>query len=63
MATTGLILFTAAVTTVVGAVFLWAVVRLYREQTDGAASRAFHAANACPGLVLIAIVVELLAVL
>ena len=53
---------TAATTTVVGTVFLWAVVRLHREQTEGAALRAFHASNAYLGLVLIAIVVDALAV-
>jgi len=53
---------TAATTTVVGTVFLWAVVRLHREQTESAALRAFHASNAYLGLVLIAIVVDALAV-
>jgi protoheme IX farnesyltransferase len=53
---------TAATTTLVGAVFLWAVVRLHREQTEGAAFRAFHASNAYLGAVLIAIVVDALAV-
>jgi protoheme IX farnesyltransferase len=52
---------TAGISTAVGAVFLWAVVRLHREQTDQAAFRAFHASNAYLGLVLIAIVVESLA--
>jgi len=53
---------TAATTTVLGAVFLWAVIRLHREQTEGAAFRAFHASNAYLGLVLLAIVVDSLAV-
>jgi protoheme IX farnesyltransferase len=67
-ATTGLIWltplawFTAGISTAVGAVFLWMVVRLHREQTDQAAFRAFHASNAYLGLVLIAVVVESLAV-
>jgi len=52
----------AATTTVLGAVFLWAVVRLHREQTEQAAFRAFHASNAYLGLVLVAIVVDALAV-
>jgi protoheme IX farnesyltransferase len=53
---------TAATTTLLGAVFLWAVIRLHREQTESAAFRAFHASNAYLGLVLIAIVVDALAV-
>ncbi|PSQ31100.1 protoheme IX farnesyltransferase [Halobacteriales archaeon SW_10_68_16] len=52
----------AATTTVLGAVFLWAVVALHREQTERAAFRAFHASNAYLGLVLVAIVVDALAV-
>jgi protoheme IX farnesyltransferase len=52
----------AATTTVLGAVFLWAVVRLHREQTEQAAFRAFHASNAYLGLVLVAVVVDALAV-
>jgi len=51
-----------AVTTVAfGAAFLWAVVRLHREQTEAAAFRAFHASNAYLGAVLLAIVVDSLA--
>jgi len=53
---------TAAVGTGIGAVFLLAVVRLHREQTEDAAFRAFHASNAYLGLVLVTIVVESLAV-
>ncbi len=53
---------TAVSSTALGAVFLWAVVRLHREQTEAAAFRAFHAANAYLGLVLVAIVVDGLAV-
>jgi len=52
---------TALTTTVLGAVFLWAVVRLHREQTEAAAFRAFHASNAYLGLVLVAVVVDALA--
>jgi protoheme IX farnesyltransferase len=51
-----------AATTVFGGVFLWAVVRLHREQTEGAAFRAFHASNAYLGVLLLAIVVDALAV-
>ncbi|QLD88413.1 protoheme IX farnesyltransferase [Natronomonas salina] len=51
-----------AVTTVaLGAVFLWTVVRLHREQTESAAFRAFHASNAYLGLLLVAVVVDALA--
>ena len=48
----------AAASTAVGAVFVWAVVRLHREQTERAAFRAFHASNAYLGTVLLAIVVD-----
>ena len=52
-----------AVTTVAfGAAFLWAVVRLHRERTEGAAFRAFHASNAYLGALLIAIVVDAMAI-
>ncbi|MGB9932970.1 heme o synthase [Haloarcula amylolytica] len=51
-----------AVTSVLlGAVFLWAVVRLHHEQTEAAAFRAFHASNAYLGAVLVAIVIDALA--
>ncbi|SDM19216.1 protoheme IX farnesyltransferase [Halogranum gelatinilyticum] len=46
----------------VGAVFLWAVVRLHYEQTESAAFRAFHASNAYLGVTLLAIVVDTLAI-
>jgi len=52
----------ALTSAVVGAVFLWAVIRLHREQTEGAAFRAFHASNAYLGLLLVAIVVDALAI-
>jgi len=45
------------VTSVFGALFLWAVVRLARERTDAAAFRAFHASNAYLGALLVAVVV------
>ena len=45
----------------VGAVFLWAVIRLHRERTESAAFRAFHASNAYLGLLLVAIVIDALA--
>ncbi len=48
----------AVATTAVGLVFVWAVVRLHREQTETAAFRAFHASNAYLGTVLLAIVVD-----
>jgi protoheme IX farnesyltransferase len=52
----------AATTVALGAVFLWAVVRLHYEQTESAAFRAFHASNAYLGLLLLAIVLDALVV-
>ncbi len=52
----------ASATVLLGGVFLWAVVRLHREQTEQAAFRAFHASNAYLGTVLVAVVVDALAV-
>jgi protoheme IX farnesyltransferase len=52
----------AATTVSVGGLFLWTVVRLHRERTDDAAFRAFHASNAYLGLLLVAIVVDALAI-
>ena len=52
----------ALTTTALGAVFLWAVVRLHREQTESAAFRAFHASNAYLGTLLVAVVVDALVV-
>ncbi|MFB6185053.1 MAG: heme o synthase [Haloarculaceae archaeon] len=52
----------AATITLVGGVFLWAVLRLHRERTDGAAFRAFHASNAYLGALLLAVIVDALAV-
>ena len=48
----------AATTVGLGAVFLWAVVRLHREQTRKAAFRAFHASNAYLGLLLLAVILD-----
>ena len=52
----------AAVGVALGAVFLWAVVRLHYEQTETAAFRAFHASNAYLGLLLFAVVFDALVV-
>ena len=60
-ALTGLGWLYAATTVALGAVFLWAVVRLHREQTETAAFRAFHASNAYLGLLLVVVVVDALA--
>jgi protoheme IX farnesyltransferase len=51
-----------ATSVLVGAVFLWAVVRLHVERTDDAAFRAFHASNAYLGAILLAVVVDAVAV-
>jgi protoheme IX farnesyltransferase len=45
-----------------GAVFLWAVVRLHYEQSEDAAFRAFHASNAYLGALLLAVVFDALVV-
>ncbi len=52
----------AVVGVAVGGVFLWTVVRLHYEQTEGAAFRAFHASNAYLGLLLFAVVLDALVV-
>ena len=52
----------ALTTCLFGGVFLWAVIRLHRERTESAAFRAFHASNAYLGALLVAIVVDALAV-
>jgi protoheme IX farnesyltransferase len=52
----------SATTVLFGGIFLWMVVRLHHEQSDGAALRAFHASNAYLGLVLVAIVIDGLAI-
>jgi protoheme IX farnesyltransferase len=51
-----------ATTVALGALFLYTVVRLHHERTESAAFRAFHASNAYLGLVLVAIVVDTLAI-
>jgi len=51
----------AATTVALGAVFLWMVVRLHYERSERSAFRAFHASNAYLGLVLVAIVIDGLA--
>ncbi|QHS16100.1 protoheme IX farnesyltransferase [haloarchaeon 3A1-DGR] len=56
----GVVYLVAGVT--LGAVFLWAVVRLHYERTEAAAFRAFHASNAYLGLVLLAVVFDSLVV-
>jgi protoheme IX farnesyltransferase len=48
--------------TVFGAVFLWTVIQLHHERTESAAFRAFHASNAYLGALLVAIVVDTLAI-
>lgn len=50
--------FYAGVTVAFGALFLWTVVRLHREQDRSAAFRAFHASNAYLGALLVAIVID-----
>jgi protoheme IX farnesyltransferase len=59
---TGLGVVYAVATVGLGAVFLWTVVRLHRERTEAAAMRAFHASNAYLGGLLLAAVVDSLAV-
>jgi len=49
-------------TVVLGAAFLWAVVRLHVDKDESAAFRAFHASNAYLGALLLAVVVDTLAV-
>ena len=46
----------------VGGVFMWTVVRQYREPTTARAFRTFHASNAYLGILLLSIVVESLLV-
>ncbi|MFB6077401.1 MAG: heme o synthase [Halarchaeum sp.] len=48
----------ASTVVAVGAVFLWAVVRLHYERDRTAAMRAFHASNAFLGAALVAVVVD-----
>ena len=51
----------AVVSVVFGAIFLWTVVALHRRPSRTTAWRAFHASNAYLGAVLLAIVVDALA--
>lgn len=51
------LLYTVVVT-LVGATFLWTVVRLFRERSTAAAWRAFHASNAFLGALLLAVIVD-----
>jgi protoheme IX farnesyltransferase len=48
----------AGIAASLGAVFLWAAVRLNRDRDRGAAFRAFHASNAYLGAILLAVVVD-----
>lgn len=50
----------ATATVTLGAVFLWMVVRLHREQTERAALRAFHASNAYLGAILVAVIIDMI---
>ena len=52
----------AATSVVLGTVFLWMVLNLHRNPGERAAFRAFHASNAYLGAVLLAIVIDTLAV-
>jgi len=61
-ATTRLDWLYAVTIVLVGGVFLWATVRLFRERTEQAAFRTFHASNAYLGGLLIAILVDTLLV-
>ena len=58
----GLGVLFAATTVVLGAVFLYAAVRLHRERDRSAAMRAFHASNAYLGCLLVAVVVDAMVV-
>ncbi len=51
-----------ATSVVLGAVFLTAAVRLHRERTRSAAMRSFHASNAFLGFLLVAVVVDAMAI-
>lgn len=61
-AVTDLGLVYAGTTSAFGALFLWTVLRLHRERDEAAAFRAFHASNAYLGAILLAIVIDALAV-
>ncbi|SFS72681.1 heme o synthase [Halostagnicola kamekurae] len=51
----------AATVAVFGGIFLWTAVRLHFEQSETAAFRSFHASNAFLGAVLVAVLVDALA--
>lgn len=52
----------AVTATVLGTIFLWAVVRLHRDRTEGAAYRAFHASNVYLGGLLAVVLLDSLLV-
>ena len=52
----------AAVVTLVGAAFLWAVLRVFRERSPRAAKLAFHASNLFLGSLLLVVLVDTLLV-
>lgn len=52
----------AVIGVVFGGVFLWAVIRLHRDGSRRAALRTFHASNAYLGALLVAIVIDALAI-
>jgi len=58
----GLGVLYAATSVTLGSVFLWAVLKLHRDRSTGAAFRAFHASNAYLGALLLAIVIDTLGV-
>jgi protoheme IX farnesyltransferase len=57
----GLGILYALTSIVFGGVFLYYVIRLHYEQTQSAALRSFHASNAYLGTLLLAVVVDTLA--
>jgi protoheme IX farnesyltransferase len=61
-AVSGLGLLYSTTGVALGAVFLWMVLKLHRNPGERAAFRAFHASNAYLGALLLAIVVDALAV-
>lgn len=61
-ATTRLDWLYAITIVLIGGVFLWATIRLFRERTEQAAFRTFHASNAYLGSLLLSILVDTLLV-
>ncbi|AHF98974.1 protoheme IX farnesyltransferase [Halostagnicola larsenii XH-48] len=51
----------AATVAIFGGIFLWTAVRLHFERSEAAAFRSFHASNAFLGAVLVAVLVDALA--